>query len=413
MNENKRTERVVLKQFQNKKGITLIALVITVVILIILATVTLNVVLGEGGLIERAKEAKNYQINGEIEEGKFLEDAETTINDILEKNENDENKEPNLFDDPVEIEGEWREIYVGYDIAIARDMNGELWGWLPDEENNLLKDIEPVKLKDIDSTVTDDLIIQQDSSGIIYLIDEKASSNYYTLAFSTVYKVDMGQAIDIKKIEGNLILDIEGNLWTLEEEGKIVRIGESAGVQFDDLIEGVAKDKAGLFWMIETNGDTLNISEEMKKIGKEIKLIRNSGSLFILTTDGKMYFYNRYNSGGTIQAVNEDMIIKDLHRDLLIDEKGKLYEFDDIYGHIRLEIQSINEKADKLLGPEATVVDENGDLWKKSLENNSEVVKYLNIQKNWKEYATNDYAAMILDNNNKLLVYGGFFFEYN
>ena len=44
---------------QKEKGITLIALVITVVILIILATVTLNVVLGEGGLIQRAQQAKD------------------------------------------------------------------------------------------------------------------------------------------------------------------------------------------------------------------------------------------------------------------------------------------------------------------------------------------------------------------
>ncbi len=36
----------------NERGITLIALVITVVILIILATVSINVVLGEGGLIQ-------------------------------------------------------------------------------------------------------------------------------------------------------------------------------------------------------------------------------------------------------------------------------------------------------------------------------------------------------------------------
>lgn len=42
-----------------EKGITLIALVITVVILIILATVTLNVVLGEGGLIQRAQQEKS------------------------------------------------------------------------------------------------------------------------------------------------------------------------------------------------------------------------------------------------------------------------------------------------------------------------------------------------------------------
>lgn len=43
----------------NERGITLIALVITVVILIILATVSINVVLGEGGLIQRAQEAKD------------------------------------------------------------------------------------------------------------------------------------------------------------------------------------------------------------------------------------------------------------------------------------------------------------------------------------------------------------------
>lgn len=40
------------RKTKQEQGITLIALVITVVILIILATVTLNVVLGEGGLIQ-------------------------------------------------------------------------------------------------------------------------------------------------------------------------------------------------------------------------------------------------------------------------------------------------------------------------------------------------------------------------
>ena len=50
------------KEDKNKKenierGITLLALVITIVILIILSAVTINVVLGEGGLIEQAKNA--------------------------------------------------------------------------------------------------------------------------------------------------------------------------------------------------------------------------------------------------------------------------------------------------------------------------------------------------------------------
>ena len=50
-----KSKRTTKKQ---EKGITLVALVITVVILIILATVSINVVLGEGGLIQRAQQAK-------------------------------------------------------------------------------------------------------------------------------------------------------------------------------------------------------------------------------------------------------------------------------------------------------------------------------------------------------------------
>ena len=49
------------------EGITLIALVITVVILIILATVSLNVVLGEGGLVDRAQQAKNLTEQAALE----------------------------------------------------------------------------------------------------------------------------------------------------------------------------------------------------------------------------------------------------------------------------------------------------------------------------------------------------------
>lgn len=39
---------------KNKRGITLIALVITIIILLILASVSLNLVLGDNGIIERA-----------------------------------------------------------------------------------------------------------------------------------------------------------------------------------------------------------------------------------------------------------------------------------------------------------------------------------------------------------------------
>ena len=49
---------------KNKKqsGITLVALVVTIVVLLILAGVSINLVLGENGLITQAKEAKENQL---------------------------------------------------------------------------------------------------------------------------------------------------------------------------------------------------------------------------------------------------------------------------------------------------------------------------------------------------------------
>ena len=42
-----------------EKGVTLVALVVTIVVLLILAGVTINLVVGQNGLISKAKEAAN------------------------------------------------------------------------------------------------------------------------------------------------------------------------------------------------------------------------------------------------------------------------------------------------------------------------------------------------------------------
>ena len=46
------------KRIQENKGITLVALVVTIMVLIILATVSINAVLGQNGIIKKAKQAK-------------------------------------------------------------------------------------------------------------------------------------------------------------------------------------------------------------------------------------------------------------------------------------------------------------------------------------------------------------------
>ena len=53
---------------KNNRGITLIALVITIIVLLILAGVSINVIFGNEGLLERAKQAKKVQEKAEVEE---------------------------------------------------------------------------------------------------------------------------------------------------------------------------------------------------------------------------------------------------------------------------------------------------------------------------------------------------------
>ena len=57
---------------KNNKGITLISLVVTIIVLIILAGISISLVLGENGIITKAKEAKNNQIKEQEKEAVSL-----------------------------------------------------------------------------------------------------------------------------------------------------------------------------------------------------------------------------------------------------------------------------------------------------------------------------------------------------
>lgn len=73
----------------NTKGITLVALVITIVILIILATVTVNNVFGDNGLIKQAERSRIYQENAILADSELIEEASDYIDNILDKKDDD------------------------------------------------------------------------------------------------------------------------------------------------------------------------------------------------------------------------------------------------------------------------------------------------------------------------------------
>ena len=61
---------------KNKKGITLIALVVTIIILLILAGVAIGTLTGENGLFSRTKQAKEKTIDSQNRENKILDNYE-------------------------------------------------------------------------------------------------------------------------------------------------------------------------------------------------------------------------------------------------------------------------------------------------------------------------------------------------
>ena len=136
---NKRKKIQVLK---NNKAITLIALVVTIIVLIILAGVSISLVLGDNGIIEKAKEAKQNTEHAKIEE-------EMQVNETVDYLENlgESGYQGGNYDDPyipigfTHIEGTWNS---GYTI---KDKLGNEFVWVPCVINQ-------AKVKEKDKVVT-------------------------------------------------------------------------------------------------------------------------------------------------------------------------------------------------------------------------------------------------------------------
>ena len=84
-----------MKRLKQVEGITLIALIITIIILLILAGITINLTVGQKGILRRAQEAgKNYQESAD-RESEEIENLLKNVDDIM--NNNTEIKFPEVY----------------------------------------------------------------------------------------------------------------------------------------------------------------------------------------------------------------------------------------------------------------------------------------------------------------------------
>ena len=78
--EIKINKKLARKNYSNQTGITLIALVVTIVVLLILAGVSINALFSENGIIKRAQDAQNKMNNAQESDLNALNDLDKWIN---------------------------------------------------------------------------------------------------------------------------------------------------------------------------------------------------------------------------------------------------------------------------------------------------------------------------------------------
>ena len=151
---------------KGESGITLIALVVTIVVLLVLAGITISLVFSENGIIAKAKEAAEKTNQAEIKEQEQMNKVETTIDNMLNgidgngeeptppestlPSDGSYSKEkgvntPNLGEGMTaikwdETKNDWVETagsdkdwydYTGKKWANAKTSDGSMWVWIP------------------------------------------------------------------------------------------------------------------------------------------------------------------------------------------------------------------------------------------------------------------------------------------
>ena len=132
------------KEIKNKqeKGITLIALVVTIVVLLILAGVSLSLVIGNDGIMKRAKEAKNRYAEAQTNEEKQLYELANGIDEMetgIKKVDGVPIPEGYYYVGGTKAKG----IVISDNVAdkeldkgkenVRRDLDGNQWVWVPVE----------------------------------------------------------------------------------------------------------------------------------------------------------------------------------------------------------------------------------------------------------------------------------------
>ena len=147
---------------KNERGITLLALIITVVIMIILAAVTINVTLGDGGIIDQAKTAAEATVNSAQSEQEQLDSLEQELANLLAEPEGPTQVEGVTIPDGfyyvggtkaegIVISDSPEDENKGTSHEVAQTLKGNQFVWIPVEDDSAFKTYEGYYYGELDS----------------------------------------------------------------------------------------------------------------------------------------------------------------------------------------------------------------------------------------------------------------------
>lgn len=155
-----------MKIYKNKNGITLIALVITIVIMLLLAAIVIQLTLGENGLISKANQAKIEQEKSELYDDAKLEYLNLKTKAI-------ENNQPDPKSESILSEINFLNKYniIGDNITNKK-------GEIIETKKNLLKEIEKLRTNPDTNTVAD-----EDKNKLVLRLNIKNTTNLDLIQF--------------------------------------------------------------------------------------------------------------------------------------------------------------------------------------------------------------------------------------
>ena len=185
------------KEMKNTKGITLIALVVSIIVLLILAGITIAALSGDNGILTRAKEAKQKTEQAQKEEEENLQEITDTINGVEGYSRSKKVNSPKVVTGMIPIK--WKNNNW---IVCSQD-DAEWYNYDDKKEwaNVMLSDGTYKS-----GTVTEGQVVQENELGSMYVWIPRYA-----------YKIAGEKNIEVTFLKGNTNEGVDGATYTTDQ----------------------------------------------------------------------------------------------------------------------------------------------------------------------------------------------------